>query len=160
MGHRLPEQLVNSLLTLVGVVAMMLTISGWLTLVVFLTLPLSFVLVGAIAKRSKKYFGNQQKALGALNGHVTEMFNGHTIVTAFGQEDRSLQTFGALNDEYYESAGRAQFSSGLIMPIMMTVLFFNFSSGLNLYYAVSNITSIPQQWFVAKERLRRLANKK
>jgi ATP-binding cassette subfamily B protein len=114
-------QLVNSLLTLVGVVAMMLTISGWLTLVVFLTLPLSFVLVAAVARRSSKYFGGQQKALGALNGHVTEMFNGHTIVTAFGQEKRSLQTFGTLNDEYYDSAWRAQFSSGLIMPIMMTV---------------------------------------
>jgi ATP-binding cassette, subfamily B, multidrug efflux pump len=114
-------QLVTSVLTLVGVIVMMLTISVWLTLVVVLTLPLSLVLVTGIAKRSKKHFMAQQKALGGLNGHVQEMYTGHTIVTAFGHETRSVRAFGEFNDEYYESAWRAQFSSGLIMPVMMFV---------------------------------------
>jgi ATP-binding cassette, subfamily B, multidrug efflux pump len=114
-------QLVTSLLTLIGVIVMMLTISLWLTLVVVLTLPLSLVLVTGIAKRSKKHFMAQQKALGGLNGHVQEMYTGHTIVTAFGHESRSVKAFGEFNDEYYEAAWRAQFSSGLIMPVMMFV---------------------------------------
>ena len=63
----------------------------------------------------------QQKALGELNGHVAEMFSGHTIITAFGHEARSIATFDALNDKYYEAAWRAQFASGLMLPIMMFV---------------------------------------
>jgi ATP-binding cassette, subfamily B, multidrug efflux pump len=114
-------QLITSLLTLIGIITMMLTINIWLTIIVVLTLPMSVVLVGAIAKKSKTFFANQQKALGALNGHVQEMYTGHTIVTAFGHEARSLKEFDALNGAYYESAWRAQFSSGLIMPVMMFV---------------------------------------
>jgi len=105
-------QLITSLLTLVGVIVMMLTISWLLTLVVVLTLPLSLALVAAIAGRSKAYFSRQQKALGELNGHVAEMYTGHTIVTAFGHEDRSLKAFSGLNERYYDAAWRAQFSSG------------------------------------------------
>jgi ATP-binding cassette subfamily B protein len=64
---------------------------------------------------------SQQKALGALNGHVQEMYTGHTIVTAFGHEARSMKEFETLNDAYSGAAWRAQFSSGLIMPVMMFV---------------------------------------
>jgi ATP-binding cassette subfamily B protein len=69
---------------------MMLTISWILTLVIVLTLPLSIVIVARIAKRSQKFFMQQQAALGALNGHVSEMYGGHTIVTAFGHEKKSV----------------------------------------------------------------------
>ena len=79
-------QLLTSVLTLIGVIVMMLTISWILTLVVVLTLPLSIVVVARIAKRSQTFFMKQQMALGALNGHVAEMYGGHTIVTAFGHE--------------------------------------------------------------------------
>ena len=79
-------QLLTSVLTLIGVIVMMLTISWILTLVIVLTLPLSIVIVARIAKRSQKFFMKQQMALGALNGHVAEMYGGHTIVTAFGHE--------------------------------------------------------------------------
>ena len=112
-------QLLTSALTLVGVIVMMLTISWILTLVVVLTLPLSIVIVARIAKRSQKFFMKQQMALGALNGHVAEMYGGHTIVTAFGHEKKSVATFEKLNEAYYDGAWRAQFVSGIIMPTMM-----------------------------------------
>jgi len=114
-------QLLTSILTLIGVITMMLTISWILTVVVVLTLPLSITIVARIAKRSQKFFMQQQMALGALNGHVAEMYGGHTIVTAFGHERTSVQTFDALNEKYYEGAWRAQFVSGIIMPTMMFV---------------------------------------
>jgi ATP-binding cassette subfamily B protein len=114
-------QLLTSTLTLIGVVVMMLTISWILTIVIVLTLPLSMVIVARIAKRSQGFFMQQQRALGALNGHVAEMYGGHAIVTAFGHERKSVAAFDALNDTYYESAWRAQFVSGIIMPIMMFV---------------------------------------
>ncbi|HMB81023.1 MAG TPA: ABC transporter ATP-binding protein [Vicinamibacterales bacterium] len=114
-------QLLTSVLTLVGVIVMMLTISGILTLVIVLTLPLSIVVVAQVAKRSRPFFMKQQVALGALNGHVAEMYGGHTIVTAFGHERKSVAAFDALNATYYDSAWRAQFVSGIIMPTMMFV---------------------------------------
>jgi len=114
-------QLLTSALTLIGVVIMMLTISWILTLVIVLTLPLSVVFVARIAKRSQKFFMKQQMALGALNGHVAEMYGGHTIVTAFGHQKKSVATFSRMNDDYYDGAWRAQFVTGIIMPTMMFV---------------------------------------
>jgi ATP-binding cassette subfamily B protein len=114
-------QLLTSTLTLIGVVVMMLTISWILTLAIVLTLPLSIVIVARIAKRSQQFFMKQQMALGALNGHVAEMYGGHTIVTAFGGERKSVATFEALNEQYYDGAWRAQFVTGIIMPTMMFV---------------------------------------
>jgi ATP-binding cassette subfamily B multidrug efflux pump len=114
-------QLISSVLSVIGIVIMMLTISWILTLVVVLTLPLSVTIVATIAKRSQAYFIRQQKALGELNGHVAEMYSGHTIVTAFGHEETSVAKFNDLNDKYYEGAWRAQFATGMIFPIMMFV---------------------------------------
>jgi ATP-binding cassette subfamily B protein len=114
-------QLLTSVLTLIGVIVMMLTISWILTLVTVLTLPISIVVVARIAKRSQKFFMKQQMALGALNGHVAEMYGGQTIVTAFGHEKKSVATFDKLNETYFDSAWRAQFVSGIIFPTMMFV---------------------------------------
>jgi ATP-binding cassette subfamily B protein len=114
-------QLLTSVLTLIGVIVMMLTISWVLTLGIVLTLPVSLAIVARIAKRSQKFFMQQQAALGALNGHVAEMYGGHTIVTAFSHEDRSIARFNELNAKYYDGAWRAQFVSGIIMPTMMFV---------------------------------------
>ena len=114
-------QLINSALAVVGIIVMMLTISWLMTLVVVLTLPLSVTLVAFIAKRSQGFFVRQQQALGELNGHVAEMYSGHTIVTAFGHEQRSIVKFNELNDQYYEGAWRAQFATGIMFPIMMFV---------------------------------------
>ena len=114
-------QLLTSTLTLIGVVVMMLTISWILTITIVLTLPLSIVIVARIAKRSQKFFMQQQMALGALNGHVAEMYAGHTIVTAFGHEEKSIGKFDGLNTQYYDGAWRAQFVSGIIFPTMLFV---------------------------------------
>ncbi|HLG78979.1 MAG TPA: ABC transporter ATP-binding protein, partial [Ktedonobacteraceae bacterium] len=114
-------QLITSAITLIGVIVMMLIISPLLSLVVVLTLPLSLIVTIGIAGRSQTYFRNQQKALGELNGHVEEMYTGHKIVKAFGHEERAIDQFTELNEQLYNAGWRAQFVSGMIMPLMRFV---------------------------------------
>ncbi|AIQ55251.1 ABC transporter ATP-binding protein [Paenibacillus sp. FSL R7-0331] len=114
-------QLITSIVTIIGVIIMMLTISPWLTLITIITLPLSFVVIIAITKRSQGQFIGQQKSLGQLNGHVEEMYTGHRIVKAFGREQQSLSEFNKINDDLYNSGWRSQFMSGMIMPLMMFI---------------------------------------
>ena len=114
-------QLITSVVMVIGVVVLMLTISPLLTLVVAVTLPLSIIVTTLIAKRSQTYFARQQRALGELNGHVEEMFNGHKIVKAFGGEAKSMAVFNERNDKLYDAGWRAQFVSGMIMPLMMSI---------------------------------------
>lgn len=114
-------QLITSIVTIIGVIIMMLTISPWLTLITVITLPLSFVVIMGITKRSQGHFIRQQKSLGQLNGHVEEMYTGHRIVKAFGREQQSLGDFNKINDDLYNSGWRAQFMSGMIMPLMMFI---------------------------------------
>jgi ATP-binding cassette subfamily B multidrug efflux pump len=114
-------QLLTSSLSVIGVLIMMLSINWLLTVGIVLTVPLSIVIVARIAKRSGKFFMEQQAALGALNGHVAEMYSGHAIVTAFGHAGKSVETFDTLNARYYEGAWKAQFVTGIMMPIMMFV---------------------------------------
>lgn len=111
-------QLITSVVTFVGVIVMMLSINWLMTLVIFLTLPLSLYITRAIAKRSQSYFKGQQKALGQLSGHVEEMYTGHTIVKAFSHEEKAIATFNEMNEELYNAGWRAQFISGIIMPLM------------------------------------------
>jgi ATP-binding cassette subfamily B protein len=111
-------QLITSVITVIGVIGLMLSMSWILTLVIALTLPLSLFITGAIAKRSQNFFRGQQVALGQLNGHVEEMYTGHRIVKAFGREGEAVATFKELNDGYYQAGWRAQFATGIIMPIM------------------------------------------
>ncbi len=111
-------QLITSVCTIIGVLVMMLTISVWLTLITLVTLPLSFLATANIAKMSQKNFAAQQKELGALNGHVEEMFTGHKIVKAFGHEGKSMREFQEINSRLYTAGWKAQFVSGIIMPIM------------------------------------------
>ncbi|WP_135547396.1 ABC transporter ATP-binding protein [Paenibacillus cymbidii] len=115
------SQFISSVVLLIGIVVMMLTISPWLTLITIVTLPLSILVTKNIAGKSQKYFGAQQKTLGELNGHVEEMYGGHTIVKAFGHEKKSLEKFHGINEKLFDSAWRAQFVSGIIMPLMMFV---------------------------------------
>lgn len=111
-------QLITSLLTLIGVIVMMLIISPVMTLIVFITLPLSMIVTKGVASRSQKYFAKQQSALGELNGHVEEMYTGHNIVKAFSYEQKSIDKFKEINEELYHSGWKAQFISGIIMPLM------------------------------------------
>jgi ATP-binding cassette subfamily B protein len=111
-------QLITSVVTIVGVIVVMLTISPLLTLIVLVTMPLYGLVTGVVAKRSQQYFAAQQKELGRLNGHVEDMFTGHTIVKAFGHEDRSIERFNLINERLYTAGWKAQFVSGVIMPLM------------------------------------------
>ena len=111
-------QLITAIVTLVGILVMMLVISPVMTLVCLFILPASFFTTKAITTRSRKYFKGQQKNLGELNGHVEEMLTGHKIVKAFGQEKQSIRKFEDVNQKLYDTAWKAQFMSGLIMPLM------------------------------------------
>ena len=97
------------------------SISPLLTLIVILTLPLYVLVTINIAKRSQRHFANQQKFLGDLNGHVEEMYAGHKLVKAFGREEESIETFNLINDRLYTAGYKAQFISGIIMPLMRLV---------------------------------------
>jgi len=114
-------QLITAIVTLIGIVVMMLTISPLLTLIAFVTLPLSFLVTRVIAKQSQKFFARQQKLLGQLNGHVEEMYAGHKIVKVFNYEKQSIDKFNKVNDQLYDAGWKAQFISGIIMPLMMTI---------------------------------------
>ncbi len=115
------SQIVTSVTTIIGVLVMMLTISWMMTLVVVITLPLSFVLVRLVVKASQKYFIKQQVYLGYVDGHVEEMYSGHTAMKAFNGEEKSLQQFNPLNEELYRTGWKSQFFSGMMMPMMFFV---------------------------------------
>lgn len=112
---------VTSIVTLLGVIVMMLTISPLLTVILLLTIPLSFVGIAFITHRSQRYFKQQQEQIGHLNGHVEEMFTGHQIIKSYGREPQSIQKFKKINSRLYDSAWKAQFLSGIMMPMMMFV---------------------------------------
>ncbi|MEG6615444.1 ABC transporter ATP-binding protein [Peptococcaceae bacterium 1198_IL3148] len=111
-------QFISAIVTLVGVIIMMLTISPLLTLIIMLTLPFYVLVTKALASRSQKQFADQQQALGEISGHVEEMFTGHQIVKAFGLEQQSIAEFNKINEKLYRSGWKAQFISGSIMPLM------------------------------------------
>jgi ATP-binding cassette subfamily B multidrug efflux pump len=111
-------QIVTSITLLVGILVMMLSISEAMTLVALLVMPLSFGFVKTIVKNSQRLFKSQQDALGKINGHVEEMFSGHSVMKVFNGEQQSIAIFNKINTELYQSAWKAQFLSGLLMPIM------------------------------------------
>ncbi len=121
-------QLITSTVTIIGILVMMLSISPLMTMIALITLPLSFYFTLTVSKNSQKFFVTQQKEIGALNGHVEEMFTGHKAVKVFGHEDESIREFDAINDRYYNVGWKAQFVSGLIQPAL------NFVSNLGYVF--------------------------
>ncbi len=113
------SQLLTSLLTIVGVLAMMLLISPLLALIALVTVPLSLLLTRAIAGRSQRSFVAQWKHTGELNGEIEEAFTGHELVRVFGRTAAVEESFRQTNDKLYGASFRAQFISGIIMPSMM-----------------------------------------
>lgn len=111
-------QLITSLITIVGVLIMMLTISPLMTLIALITLPVCAAITSVIAKNSQKFFKEQQKTIGQLNGHVEEMYTGHKIVKAFGHEEDSIKEFREINERLYDVGWKAQLMSGIIMPAL------------------------------------------
>ncbi|WP_055489896.1 ABC transporter ATP-binding protein [Streptomyces sp. TP-A0356] len=119
-------QLVNSLLTIVGVLAMMFWVSWLLALVALVTVPLSFVVATRVGKRSQPHFVQQWRTTGKLNAHIEEMYTGHTLVKVFGRQDESARQFAEQNEKLYEAGFRAQFNSGVMQPLMMFVSNLNY----------------------------------
>ena len=114
-------QLITSATTLIGVLVMMLSINIWMTLAALLILPVSMFIISKVMKHSQKYFQDQQKYLGEVNGQVEEIYSGHTVVKAFNKEDDVINEFEKTNEKLYSSAWRSQFFSGIMMPIMQFV---------------------------------------
>jgi ATP-binding cassette subfamily B multidrug efflux pump len=112
------SQLLTSILTVIGVLVMMLTISPLLAGIAILTIPLSLVVVVQIAGRSQKQFIAQWAGTGALNGHVEQMHTGHALVQVFGRQASAIEQFDTLNGRLYAASFRAQFLSGIIQPAM------------------------------------------
>lgn len=113
--------LITSVILLFGSLLMMLITNLWMTLTAILASLLGFVVMFAIMGRSQKYFARQQRHLGALNGHIEEMYTGHTVVKAYNGEAAAQQTFDEMNDKLRESGFRAQTLAGMMMPVMTFV---------------------------------------
>lgn len=110
------SQLLTAVLTVVAVLAMMLTISGLLTLLAIATVPLSLLITRAIARRSQKLFVAQWANTGRLNAHIEETYSGFTVVKTFGHRSWAAERFTELNADVYRSSFGAQFFSGLVSP--------------------------------------------
>ncbi|MGA8210785.1 MAG: ABC transporter ATP-binding protein, partial [Nocardioidaceae bacterium] len=115
------SQLLVSLLTVVGVLAMMVAISPLLAVVALVTVPLSMLLARQIMRRSQGLFITQWRQTGRLNAHIEETFTGHAVVRVFGRQAEAEEVFARENDELFEASFGAQFVSGLIMPVMMFI---------------------------------------
>ena len=114
-------QLITSITTLIGVFVMMLSINVPMTLTALLILPVSMLIINGVMKRSQKYFRDQQKYLGEVNGQIEENYGGHNVVKVFNKEQDVLNVFEKDNQKLYESAWKSQFFSGMMMPIMQFI---------------------------------------
>ena len=111
------QMIFTSLIIIIGILYMMITISWQMTLMALIIVPLSAVAAMSVVKNGQKYFIQQQKTLGDVNGHIEEMYGGHIVMKAFNGEERSINTFNKMNEELYTSAWKSQFISGLMQPI-------------------------------------------
>ena len=115
------SQLISSVLTILGVLAMMFWISPLLAVISLVVIPVSGVVTAMIAKRSQPQFTAQWQRTGTLNAHVEEMYTGHALVKVFGRQKAASSTFHAENEALYEATFKAHFISGLIHPAMMFI---------------------------------------
>ena len=115
------SQIISAVVMLIGVTGMMLSINPLLALVTMSALPISIFFLRPIIKRSQKHFAEQQKTLGEINGHIEEVYSGHRIVKAYGREPASIAKFDGINEKLYGAGWKAQFISGIIMPMTMFV---------------------------------------
>ena len=109
-------QVITAILTIIGVLGMMFWVSPLLAVISLLVIPAAVVVTAFIAKRSRKQFAAQWERTGALNGHVEEMFTGHSVVKVFGRQDEAVAIFDDQNAGLYDASFRAQFISGTIQP--------------------------------------------
>jgi ATP-binding cassette subfamily B protein len=114
-------QIITSVATVVGVLAMMVSINLLMTVTAVLAVSMSFGLIGAILKTSQQFFRAQQQSLGKMNGHVEEMYGGHIIVQAFNQQDDSIERFYVINGMLSDSAWKSQFFTSIMQPMMQFI---------------------------------------
>ncbi|MBW0015900.1 ABC transporter ATP-binding protein, partial [Mycobacterium sp.] len=110
------SQLLTAILTVVAVLAMMVSISPVLTVITLLTVPMSLVATRAIARRSRRLFVSQWSSTGRLNAHIEETYSGFTVVKTFGHAAAAREQFRRFNDDVYRDSFGAQFFSGLVGP--------------------------------------------
>ena len=115
-----------AVLTIVGITIMMFALSWQLALIALVALPIAALVVGLVGSKSQKLFAAQWKNTGRLNGHIEESFTGHDLVTVFGRQEAMRGTFDERNEDLYEASFRAQFYSGMIMPIMQWVTYLGY----------------------------------
>ena len=114
-------QIITSVATLVGTLVMMISISGIMTLISLVILPVSAILISFIIKHSQKYFRQQQEYLGHINGQVEEVYGGHLVVQAYNKQESTIKKFEDTTQILFQSAWKSQFLSGLMQPIMQFV---------------------------------------
>ncbi|MEE2061384.1 ABC transporter ATP-binding protein [Rhodococcus artemisiae] len=112
------SQLVLAVFTLLGLVVMMFWISPLLAVIALLLVPAAAVVTIYVAKRARKHFAAQWDATGTLNGQIEESFTGHELITAYGRTAEIERRFTETNDSLFQAAYRAQFVSGLVMPLV------------------------------------------
>ena len=110
-------QILSSVVSVIGVLYMMFSISFKLTIIALFVLPLSAIAASFIVKHSQKYFYKQQASLGEANGLIEEMYSGHLIVKAYNYEDKSIKDFDEINSNLKQSAHKSQFYSAIMMPV-------------------------------------------
>ncbi|SLN00977.1 ABC transporter ATP-binding protein [Brevibacterium yomogidense] len=115
-----------AVLTIVGITIMMFALSWRLAVIALVALPIAALVVGLVGSKSQKLFAAQWKNTGRLNGHIEESFTGHDLVTVFGRQEAMRGTFDERNEDLYEASFRAQFYSGMIMPIMQWVTYLGY----------------------------------
>ena len=119
--------LVSSVLTFTGTIAMMLVLSVPLTCVTFVMLGVMVWTAKGIGKRSRRYFAEQQKAIGGVNGYIEEMIEGQKVIKVFCHEAAAKEGFTQKNEAYRKAAARAHICSGIMMPVMSCLSYLNYA---------------------------------
>lgn len=120
------SQMIQSILTVIGITIMMFIVSWQLALIALIALPLSGIVAGVIGTKSQKLFTAQWKSTGSLNGQIEESFSGHELMKVFGREADMVKRFDARNDDLYDASFGAQFVSGTIYPVMNFVSYLSY----------------------------------
>lgn len=111
-------QLIQGCISIVGTVSIMIYMNVWLALLTILLVPLMLKAGGSIAKRSSKYYRQQQSALGKLNGYIEEIVTGQKVVKVFCHEEKAVEEFTDLNNDLRKKQVKAQFFGGIMGPVM------------------------------------------
>lgn len=113
-------QIITSAVSFIGMLALMFYVSWQLTLITLSVLPPSLLVISIISKRSKRYFRRQWDETGNINGHIEEMYTGHTLIKVFDHEEQAIDEFDDINVSLAKAGYKAQFISGIIGPILIS----------------------------------------